>query len=107
MRRQKSDEPYDPPNINRMQTDDSESYKPRGPALFVPQFDMAEHVKNAWKHWEALGRPKHVMAPMVDQSELGWLCPVCITVMIMSPSYWGVSLAFQRSERWEESMDAI
>lgn len=69
--RRKSDEPYDPPNINRMQTDDSDSYAPRGPALFVPQFEFEEHVKGAWEHWEAMGSPKYVMAPMVDQSELG------------------------------------
>lgn len=81
--RRKADEPYDPPNINRMQTDDSNSYTPRGPTLFVPDFDMEEHVKSAWKHWEALGRPKHVMAPMVDQSELGVFCALCTLVLIL------------------------
>ena len=65
-------EPYDPPNINRMQTDDSDDYTPRGPALFPPQFDMEQHVAEAWQHWERLGSPRFVMAPMVDQSELAF-----------------------------------
>jgi tRNA-dihydrouridine synthase 1 len=57
-------EQYDPPNINRMQTDDSDEYVPRGPARFPPQFDMEQHVADAWRHWEQLGSPRWVMAPM-------------------------------------------
>lgn len=60
----KKGEPYDPPNINRMQTDDSEEWTPQGPTLFEPDFDMAQHVTDAWKHWEQMGSPRFVMAPM-------------------------------------------
>jgi hypothetical protein len=83
--RRKADEPYDPPNINRMQTDDSDSYAPRGPALFAPQFEFEEHVKDAWEHWEAIGSPKYVMAPMVDQSELG-CAPLSFRQVLCSPA---------------------
>jgi hypothetical protein len=26
-----------------------------------------QHPKQAWAHWEALGAPKFIVAPMVDQ----------------------------------------
>ena len=37
-----------------------------------PNFDMDQHVEAAWKWWRELGAPKHVVAPMVDASELPW-----------------------------------
>ena len=60
----KQGEPYDPPNINRMQTDDSDEWTPQGPTLFVPAFDMEQHVAESWTHWEKMGSPRFVMAPM-------------------------------------------
>jgi hypothetical protein len=67
-------EPYDPPNINRMQTDDSDEYVPRGPARFPPQFDLEQHVADAWRHWEHLGSPRWVMAPMGKCHRVSSVC---------------------------------
>jgi hypothetical protein len=67
-------------NINSMQTLDSKVYMPRGPNIFVPTFDMDAHVAAAWKHWDDIGKPKFVCAPMVDQSELSFRMMVCLDV---------------------------
>jgi hypothetical protein len=59
-------------HINSMQTLDSKVYIPKGPRLYVPTFDIDTHIAEAWKHWEDIGKPKFVCAPMVDQSELSF-----------------------------------
>lgn len=33
-------------------------------------FSGQSHIERAWSHWSALGRPKLIVAPMVDNSEL-------------------------------------
>ncbi|EKX41444.1 hypothetical protein GUITHDRAFT_158205 [Guillardia theta CCMP2712] len=52
---------------------------------------MEDHVQAAWKHWEKLGNPRWIMAPMVDQSELAFRmmgrkynCDLCYTPMLHS-----------------------
>ena len=69
-------------NINSMQTQDSKGYMPRGPKVYVPSFDIDTHVAAAWKHWEDMGKPKFVCAPMVDQSELSFRMMVCKNIPI-------------------------
>jgi tRNA-dihydrouridine synthase 1 len=78
-------------NINKMQTIDATSYTPRGPLLNPATFDFEEHVTQAWQKWEEIGRPRWVMAPMVDQSELAFRlmgrkygCDLCYTPMLHS-----------------------
>jgi hypothetical protein len=67
-------------HINSMQTLDSKVYVPKGPRLYVPTFDIDTHVAEAWKHWEDIGKPKFVCAPMVDQSELSFRMMVSSSV---------------------------
>lgn len=78
-------------NINKMQTIDATLYVPRGPLQRPATFDFEEHVAQAWQHWEAMGKPRWVMAPMVDQSELAFRhmgrkygCDLCYTPMLHS-----------------------
>ena len=42
------------------------------PALSKPALTFEEHVDAAWATWRNMGKPKLVLAPMVNQSELAF-----------------------------------
>lgn len=65
--------------------------------------DLAKrrHVERAWDHWNKIGAPKLVVAPMMDQSELPFrmLCRKYGATAAYTPMFHSRPFALQRGYR--------